>query len=94
MKADQADYEQTVKDSANKRTSDAKSPAVKQGAKADAEAARVTGNQEHTAKTAEAMADAEYIPRDGIYPQPSSRVRRGDLQLRSSNATLGPNPTA
>merc|ERR1719240_161979 len=60
-KDDQADYEQMVEDSANKRAADSKSLAQKTGAKADAEAALVAANQGHKAKTAEAMANAEYI---------------------------------
>jgi len=60
-KDDQADYETMVSDSANKRAADTKTLADKTAAKADAEAALVAGNQEHKAKTAEAMANAEYI---------------------------------
>jgi len=60
-KDDQADYETMVADSANKRAADSKSLADKTGAKADAEAALVAANQGHEAKTAEAMANAEYI---------------------------------
>merc|ERR1719440_2383792 len=60
-KDDQADYEQMVEDSANKRAADSKSLAEKTGAKADAEAALVQAKQDHKSKTAEAMATAEYI---------------------------------
>merc|ERR1719324_2239489 len=60
-KDDQAEYEQMVEDSAAKRAADSKSLAEKQGAKADAEAALVQANEDHKSKTAEAMANAEYI---------------------------------
>jgi len=60
-KNDQEEYEQMVEDSANKRAADSKSLSEKQGAKADAEAALVQAKQDHKSKTAEAMANAEYI---------------------------------
>jgi len=60
-KNDQEEYEQMVEDSAAKRAADSKSLEEKTGAKADAEAALVQANQDHKAKTAEAMANAEYI---------------------------------
>lgn len=60
-KNDQEEYEQMVADSAAKRAADSKSLAEKQGAKADAEAALVQANEDHKSKTAEAMANAEYI---------------------------------
>merc|ERR1719506_3471605 len=60
-KNDQEEYEQMVSDSAAKRAADSKSLSEKTSAKADAEAALVQANEDHKSKTAEAMANAEYI---------------------------------
>merc|ERR1719313_3283912 len=60
-KNDQEEYEQMVADSAAKRAADSKSLEEKTAAKADAEAALVQANSDHKTKTAEAMANAEYI---------------------------------
>jgi len=58
---DQSEYEQMTKDSAGKRTADAKSLGEKEGATADAEAALVAAEQEHKNKNGEAMANGKYI---------------------------------
>jgi len=60
-KHDQEEYEQMVSDAADKRAADSKSLEEKTGEKADAEAALIAGEQEHKAKTGEAMANAKYI---------------------------------
>merc|ERR1719171_2209948 len=60
-KNDQAEYEQMLKDSAEKRAIDAKSAATKAGEKADMEAALQTSLGEKKSKNAEAMANAKYI---------------------------------
>jgi hypothetical protein len=60
-KNDQAEYEQMVADSADKRAADAKSLAEKQGAKADTEAALVASSGEKKATAKEAMANAKII---------------------------------
>merc|ERR1719198_1776705 len=60
-KNDQAEYEQMVKDSAEKREVDSKAAATKVGEKADTEAALQATLGEKKSKTAEAMANAKYI---------------------------------
>merc|ERR1719183_933615 len=60
-KENQAEYEQFMKDSAEKRANDAKSVADKESAKADLEATLVKSGEEKTAKTKEAMATAQYL---------------------------------
>jgi septal ring factor EnvC (AmiA/AmiB activator) len=60
-KNDQAQYEQLVKDSAEKRAADAKALADKQSAKSDTEADLVATHGEKKSATAEAMNNAKYI---------------------------------
>merc|ERR1712194_804132 len=60
-KDSQADYEQLMKDAADKRTTDSKSLSEKQGAKADTEAALENHNGEHAAGVKELMATEKYI---------------------------------
>merc|ERR1712087_1063803 len=60
-KENQAEYEQFMKDSADKRAMDAKSIADKESAKADAEASLLKHEEEKTATTKEAMHTAEYL---------------------------------
>jgi hypothetical protein len=60
-KENQAEYEQFMKDSADKRATDAKGLADKESAKADSEASLIKTEEEKTAKTKEAMATAEYL---------------------------------
>merc|ERR1711957_1023839 len=60
-KDSQADYEQLMKDAADKRTTDSKSLSEKQGAKADTEAALEHHNGEHAAGVKELMATEKYI---------------------------------
>merc|ERR1719253_360665 len=60
-KENQAEYEQFVKDSADKRATDSKSIADKEGAKADLEASLVELAAETKSKKKEAMATAESI---------------------------------
>merc|ERR1719207_275613 len=57
----QAEYEQFMKDSAEKRALDAKSIEDKEGAKADAEAKLLKDEEEKTATMKEAMATHEYL---------------------------------
>merc|ERR1719367_553730 len=57
----QEEYEQLMRDSAAKRTADSASLAEKEGVKADTEAQLQKNTEEKKAKTAEAMANAEYI---------------------------------
>jgi len=60
-KDSQAEYEQLIKDSAEKRAADSKSVAEKEDAKADLEAEMEKAAQEKKAKLAEEMAKAEYL---------------------------------
>jgi peptidoglycan hydrolase CwlO-like protein len=60
-KENQAEYESFMKDSAQKRATDAKSIADKESAKADSEASLIKTEEEKSAKTKEAMATAEYL---------------------------------
>merc|ERR1719215_2442917 len=57
----QADYEQLMKDAADKRTTDSKSLSEKQGAKADTEAALNDHNEALAAGVKELMATEKYI---------------------------------
>merc|ERR1719252_425856 len=57
----QAEYEQFMKDSAEKRAADAKSIEDKESAKADLEGTLVASKEEKAAKTKEAMATAQYL---------------------------------
>jgi len=57
----QADYEQLMKDAADKRTTDSKSLSEKQGAKADTEAALGNHNGARAAGVKELMATEKYI---------------------------------
>jgi len=60
-KENQAEYEQFMSDSAEKRASDAKSIEDKESAKADLEANNIAAGEEKTAKMKEAMATAKYL---------------------------------
>jgi predicted RNase H-like nuclease (RuvC/YqgF family) len=60
-KENQAEYEQFMQDSANKRATDARSLADKESAKADAEASLLKTKEEKTATMKEAMNTAEYL---------------------------------
>merc|ERR1740127_28251 len=60
-KENQAEYEQFMKDSADKRATDAKSIEDKESAKADLEATLVKDGEEKTSKMKEAMATAKYL---------------------------------
>merc|ERR1719262_1073555 len=60
-KENQAEYEQFMSDSAEKRANDAKSIEDKESAKADLEATNIAAGEEKTAKTKEAMATAKYL---------------------------------
>jgi len=60
-KDSQADYEQLMKDAADKRTTDSKSLSEKQGAKADTEAALEAHKGAKTAGVKELMATEKYI---------------------------------
>jgi len=60
-KENQAEYEQFMKDSAEKRANDAKSIEDKESAKADLEGTLVASKEEKAAKTKEAMATAQYL---------------------------------
>merc|ERR1719277_421985 len=60
-KENQAEYEQFMKDSAEKRANDAKSIADKESAKADLEGNLVASKEEHTSKMKEAMNTAKYL---------------------------------
>merc|ERR1719291_409048 len=60
-KENQAEYEQFMKDSADKRAMDAKSIADKESAKADAEASLLKHEEEKTSTMKEAMATAEFL---------------------------------
>merc|ERR1712160_53302 len=60
-KNDQAEYEQLVKDSAEKRAADTNSLDDKQNALADAQAALVDAKGRKKSTEAEAMANAKYI---------------------------------
>merc|ERR1719324_665642 len=60
-KENQAEYEQFMKDSAEKRASDAKSIEDKESNKADLESSLVAAKEEKTAKMKEAMATAQYL---------------------------------
>jgi len=60
-KENQAEYEQFMKDSAEKRASDSKSVADKESAKADLEATLISTTEEKTAKMKEAMNTAKYL---------------------------------
>merc|ERR1719238_1781444 len=57
----QKEYEQFMKDSAEKRALDAKSIEDKEGAKADAQAKLLKDEEEKTATMKEAMATHEYL---------------------------------
>merc|ERR1719488_74403 len=57
----QAEYEQFMKDSAEKRAMDAKSIEEKEGTKADAEAKLLKAEEEKTTTMKEAMATHEYL---------------------------------
>merc|ERR1719449_88746 len=57
----QAEYEQFMKDSAEKRALDAKSIEDKESAKADTQAKLLKDEEEHTATMKEAMATHEYL---------------------------------
>merc|ERR1719359_1090258 len=59
-KENQSEYEQFMKDSAEKRANDAKSIEDKESAKADLEGTLVASKEEKAAKTKEAMATAQY----------------------------------
>merc|ERR1719393_575924 len=60
-KENQAEYESFMKDSADKRATDAKSIADKESAKADSEASLIKTQEEKSAKTKMAMATAEFL---------------------------------
>jgi peptidoglycan hydrolase CwlO-like protein len=60
-KENQAEYEQFMSDSAEKRANDAKSIEDKESAKADLEGTLVASKEEKAAKTKEAMATAQYL---------------------------------
>jgi peptidoglycan hydrolase CwlO-like protein len=60
-KENQAEYEQFMKDSAEKRANDAKSIEDKESAKADTEGNLIASKEEKSAKTKEAMATAQYL---------------------------------
>merc|ERR1719437_348465 len=60
-KENQAEYEQFMKDSAEKRASDAKSIADKESAKADAESNLIASKEEHKSKMMEAMNTHKYL---------------------------------
>merc|ERR1719491_2850333 len=60
-KENQAEYEQFMKDSAEKRANDSKSIADKESAKADLEATLIAASEEKTTKMKEAMATAKYL---------------------------------
>merc|ERR1719254_404534 len=60
-KENQSEYETFMKDSADKRASDAKSIADKESAKADLESTLIKTEEEKTAKMKEAMATAKYL---------------------------------
>jgi|Transcript_34172 septal ring factor EnvC (AmiA/AmiB activator) len=57
----QAEYEQFMKDSADKRATDAKSIADKESTKADSEASLLKAKEEKRATTKEAMATAQFL---------------------------------
>merc|ERR550514_1663214 len=57
----QAEYEQLIQDSADKRAADSRSLAEKEGAKADLEIELEKTTQEKKAKLMEEMAKAEYL---------------------------------
>merc|ERR1711865_575906 len=60
-KDSQSEYEQMMKDGAEKRTQDSKSITDKEGTKADDEAVIQTMTEERTAKMQEAMATVDVI---------------------------------
>merc|ERR1719331_982683 len=60
-KENQAEYEQFMKDSAEKRANDAKSIEDKESAKADTEGTLIASKEEKSAKTKEAMNTAQYL---------------------------------
>merc|ERR1719152_664899 len=60
-KENQAEYEQFMKDSAEKRANDSKSLSDKESAKADLESTLITTKEEKTAKMKEAMATHKYL---------------------------------
>merc|ERR1719243_89956 len=60
-KENQAEYEQFMKDSAEKRANDSKSIADKESAKADKEGKLVADKEEKNAKMKEAMNTAQYL---------------------------------
>jgi len=60
-KENQAEYEQLMSASAEKRASDAKSIEDKESAKADLEATKIASTEEKGSKTKEAMATAQYL---------------------------------
>jgi peptidoglycan hydrolase CwlO-like protein len=60
-KENQAEYEQFMKDSSEKRANDAKSIEDKESAKADLEATLVSSKEEKTSKMKEAMATAKFL---------------------------------
>ena len=60
-KENQAEYEKLMRDSAEKRASDAKSIEDKESAKADLEASLIAAKEEKSSKTKEAMAAAQFL---------------------------------
>merc|ERR1719408_254599 len=60
-KENQAEYEQFMSDSAEKRANDAKSIEDKESAKADLEGGLVANKEEKTSKMKEAMATAQFL---------------------------------
>ena len=60
-KENQAEYEKLMRDSAEKRASDAKSIEDKESAKADLEASLIAAKEEKSSKMKEAMATAQFL---------------------------------
>merc|ERR1719247_1273382 len=60
-KENQKEYEQFMRDSAEKRANDAKSIEDKEAAKADMEASLIAAGEEKTSKMKEAMATAQFL---------------------------------
>merc|ERR1719420_1672648 len=60
-KENQAEYEQFMKDSAEKRANDAKSIADKESSKADLESTLIADKEEKAAKMKEAMATHQFL---------------------------------
>ena len=60
-KENQAEYEKLMRDSAEKRASDAKSIEDKESAKADLEATLIAAKEEKASKMKEAMATAQFL---------------------------------